>query len=144
VDLGIYERDAGGPHWGRRRVRLEEAVTAESLTAWWKTHAAANEALETLEIDKARYRIPPGVEAFELGYAVHGREHVPVVQDSSGAWLDPSDYALPSEFPVTVYLTEATMGRLSFHVHWSPWVVGGNPLSAQFERAEPERAPEPD
>jgi len=133
VDLGIYEREAGGPDWGRRFVRLEEAFSAESLTAWWKTHAGVNEGLETLRIGKAKYRIPPGVEAFELGMAVYGREHVPVVQESSGAWLDPSDHALPSEFPVTVSVTE-TMSRISFHVHWSPWVVGGNPLSALFER----------
>jgi hypothetical protein len=134
ADLHIYERDADGAVRGRRGVRLEEVLTADSLTAWWRTHAGANEVLESLHISKATYRIPPGIEAFELGYAVHGREHVQVVQDSSGAWLDPSDYAMPSEFPVTVTLTDATMGWLSFHVHWSPWVVGGNPLSALFER----------
>jgi hypothetical protein len=80
VDLHIYERDAEGAVRDGRGVRLEEALTAESLTTWWRTHAGANEVLESLHIGKATYRIPPEVEAFELGYAVHGREHVPVAQ----------------------------------------------------------------
>ena len=46
VDLHIYERDADGVVRGRRGVRLEEALTGDSLNAWWQTHAGVDQRLQ--------------------------------------------------------------------------------------------------
>ena len=55
-----------------------------------------------------------------------------MIRDAYGTWLDSYDVTVPTEAPVTLRTTET---RITMSIHWSQWLVPGNPLSERFQQA---------
>jgi len=125
---------------GRSRYReIEIAVPAtateldpDAVAAWWTLAHQGDESLAALKIEEARYRIPEGIDTLDFGLTMQDRVEIPVQRDERGdGWIDPRDITLSTEAPVTVRMLAEH--RVALAIHWSPWLVSGNPLSALFD-----------
>jgi len=130
-ELSLRAPSARSRARGVETVELPSLAT-EALTGWWREARAPSESLAFLSIEEALFRAPGGIDALDFGFTQRERVDVPIVRDEWGDWIDARDVTLPSEAPLSVELVAAH--RLTISVHWSQWLVPGNPLSGLLQR----------
>jgi len=116
---------------GSQTVELP-SFDGDAIASWWTRERVPDEALALLSFEEALFRAPDEIDGLDLGFTLDERVDVPIIRDERGRWIDARGVTLPSEAPVTVQLVAAH--RLTLDVHWSQWLVPGNPLSALFQR----------
>jgi hypothetical protein len=105
-------------------------ITREAIGAWWE---AAQRPGERLVIE-AKCLVPAEIEGLDSGLTFHGRSRVEVTRDEDGCWIDSANITLRAEAPLTGRI-DAEFGDATLNVHWSPWAVVGNPISALLQRS---------
>ena len=110
-------------------------ITREAIGAWWEAAQRPGERLVGAAIIEAKCLVPAEIEGIDFGLTLKGRSRVEVTRDEDGCWVDSSNITLLTEAPLTAQIPAAEFGRATLSVHWSPWAVAGNPISALFQRS---------
>jgi len=106
-------------------------ITREAIGAWWEAAQRPGERLRSARIIEAKCLVPAEIEGL-FGLEFKGRSRVEVTRDQDGCWVDSANITLVTEAPLTAWIDEE-FGDATLSVHWSPWAVAGNPISALLQ-----------